>query len=202
MQTVKLEKLNNWARKSCARWNSNRYLRRFYRMLYRGEARRFWRSREHRETMSMRMAGIDSYPWPYCNPRFANWDETLDSLISDQSNCVIRYSTSYCAWKIFETTGHWPHKKTSERLDAKRWVQFLAESGYTQTATGLSPGHHYVGIDPTVGEYGLCVWAENKSADGFQPYLENGTVLVSTYLNKKYQVLRVYASDLTWVQID
>ena len=193
-----VKQLNAWAKMSCARWNKNPLTRKINRKRYRNAAEDWCRSSEYKQLIRHRRNGdiVNTYPFPYNDPEFANWeeDDTPDgySLISDQSGCVIRYSTSYCAWKIFETTGVWPQKTSNERLDAKRWQQFLYEAGYHQICTELRIGCNYVGIDPTYGEWGLVVWVEELQSD---------KVLVSSYVNKKFKVWTVDPKDYLWVQI-
>ncbi|MBR2709140.1 hypothetical protein IKE98_02325 [Candidatus Saccharibacteria bacterium] len=190
---------NMWAKYSCPEWNKIRILRKFCRLRYQKTAERYWMSPEGSQLTRRYKAGevIDTYPKPYCLQGFANWPEKGDkknyNLISDQSLCVIKYPTSYCAWKIFEETGTWPRKTSSERLDAKRWVQFLQEAGYSKVVDHPSEGHRYVGVNPDIGEWGLVVWLEEKH--------KKGKVLVSSYVKKRYKKWWVKEKDFTWVLI-
>ena len=197
-----LRKVNAWARKSCTKWNKCRLSRRFYRRKYRKAAQKSWESSEHRALIARYQEGaryINTYPWPYKEPDFASWEEDASqsgySLISDQSGCVIRYSTSYCAWKIFETTGTWPQKTSSERLDAKRCQQFLAEAGYTDIVTELEPDHFYVGINPDEGEWGIVVWYEAGAEK------TSSRVCVSSYVEGKHKLWWATVPDFIWVKI-
>ncbi|MBQ3469415.1 hypothetical protein IJH16_00360 [Candidatus Saccharibacteria bacterium] len=195
----KVDQVNKWAKKSCPKWNKNRLLRKINREKYRNAARKYWEGPGKKFSEAYKSGEIiDTYPWPYSDPEFANWEEDDNSesytLISDQSLCVVKYATSYCAWKVFETTGIWPQKTTKERLDAYRWVQFLAEAGYHPAATQTPRnGHRYIGINPDISEWGIVVWFEKE--------LEDGNVLVSSYVNKNYKVWPVEPEDFTWVLI-
>lgn len=199
MSNVNLRTINHWMQMSCARWNENRLLRRYYRMKYRGIAKREFNSAAHQMLIQRYREDhrVNTYLWPYCDEAVATWDETLDSLITDPSNCVIKYATSYCAYKIFETTGKWPRKKTKARLDAKKWVQFLNEAGYTEVMSGpeeMEARHYYVGVKPEHGEWGLVVWIEALE--------KRRTVAeVSTYDDKKYVYMEVDPREYTWVKI-
>ena len=205
-----IDRANYHAKKSCTRWNKgtpavlHRLSRKFHRWKYRKMAEWCWTMNpKHRKLMQRYKEGkkdIDTYPWPYFDPMFVNWDESDEpddySLISDQSGCVVKYATSYVAWKIFEETGKWPQKKSRIRMDAKNWETFLAEAGYTTMAIG-GPfnGHHYVGIKANEGEYGIVVWFESK-------LFQTNLAFVSTYRNKKYCFEQVRIFDYKWVQID
>lgn len=207
--------VNQWAKLSCPRWNqggdSDRSLklhaqsRRFFRKLYRKAAENYWKSGKGRKATEEYKNGkrnLNTYPWPYVDPKFASWPEDDSNggynLISDQSNCVVRYATSYVAWKIFEETGTWPQKKSNRRLDAKRWVQFLAEAGYTEIVNPpLKNGHHYVGVDPTAGIYGSVVWFEETIID-----FTSGIANISTYRDRKYDFFPVRVDDYAWVKIN
>ena len=144
----------------------------------------------------------DTYPWPYCVPDFANWEEDDNSetytLISDQALCVVKYPTSYCAWKIFETTGKWLERKERRRIDARDWDYLLAQNGFTETLSYKKPlsGHHYVGVNKSIDPWGEVVWLENVRSAHID------RVLVSTYEDKKYKLKYVLANDYIWVQID
>ena len=196
-----VKKVNEWARKSCTKWNKNRFSRVINRRRYRNTAQQFWESRAGQELTEQYRSGkiIDTYPWPYCDPGFANWEEDDSpenySLISDQSSCVVKYATSYCAWKIFEATGSWPQKTSRERLDANRWQQFLEEAGYHHPATHLFAGHRYVGIsgDQKYSEWGVVVWFEEN---------RDNKVLVSSYVDKQYKKWEADPSEFTWVLIE
>ena len=195
---MKIGEVNSWARKSCTKWNKNRLLRKVNRDKYRNAAKKYWEGPGKKLTESYESGEIiDTYPWPYSDPEFANWEEDDDSdnytLISDQSLCVVKYATSYCAWKIFEATGAWPQKTSAERLDAYRWVQFLGEAGYNTMTPRPSDGHRYVGINPGISEWGLVAWFEKE--------LEDGNVLVSSYVDKCYKAWPVDPNSYYWVLI-
>lgn len=195
--------VNRWAQKSCPKWNKNRLSRKFYRFKYRQEANKYIRSKKHKRMVERYKSGettLDTYPWPYCHQNFALWRESDDSddysLISDQSGCVVKYSTSYVAYKISEHTGYWPQKRSRVRLDAKDWVQFLAEAGYTTIVDTPKYNKRYVGVlrEPSDYEYGLVVWYECD--------LPDGKFAVSTYVGKRYRRMTVRAKDCIWVEID
>lgn len=156
-------------------------------------------------------------PWPYCDPRFASWEEADGTLVTDPANFVIRHSTSYCAWRIRELTGKWPTNRVKPRNeahaqeirnrerphDAKYWLEFLqAQDCYLGVVDAdyitQHPNHHYIGVDPNCGEYGLVIWFENLAYD-----IQNQRTLavVSTYRNQCYLQDSVHFADFTWVKI-
>ncbi|MBQ6486718.1 hypothetical protein IJI76_03310 [Candidatus Saccharibacteria bacterium] len=219
MAVVTIDTINYWAKMSCPAWNSSKHpnslfsrlignkihqvSRRHYRKLYRKAAEDWWMGTTGRQTIAQYKSGyhgVNTYPYPYCDNRFADWPESDNpktyNLISDQSGCVIKYATSYVAWKIFEETGRWPQKRTAERLDAKRWKQFLSEAGYMATTRQLLSGHHYVGVNPKKGEFGLVVWFEGIDED-----LPNH-VKISTYYNHEHLFSSVVAHEYEWVIIN
>lgn len=221
-----VEIANHYARMSCTRWNKStwqpktklgqliksgvvdkayRLSRKRYRKKYREIARAGWETPQQQFIMEFAKLGgcIDTYPPLYSDPNFANWDESDApddySLISDQSGCVIKYSTSYCAWKIFELTGKWPQKKTKARIDAKNWQYFLKQAGYTKVVenfyTDFAPEHRYVGINPNDGKWGIVVWFERIDRQ----------VEVSTYRDRMYSyecIPREKINDYIWIEIN
>lgn len=229
-------KLANFlAKYSCSKWNHYRVLRRVCRAGYRsmaditailqrlkliGPAVHFERSK----LSKVPLASFDTYPYLYRNPDFAPWEEDDDpknyTLITDPANFVIRRSTSYCAWKIYELTGRWPivrsyneinrkqyleislaledippeeRRPAEARFDAKYWREFLALNGYTKVVEAPISGHHYVGIQPDEGEFGQVVWVDSVNAE---------QILVSTYFDFEYRVYK-YAGvqNTTWIEI-
>lgn len=205
-----LDQVNHCAKMSCPKWNRNKMSRRFHRQQYRRAAITWAKSLEGRRCASSNSIfhNVDTYPWPYRDPYFANWEEDDSdegyNLISDQSGCVVKYSTSYCAWKIFETTGAWPQKTSGERLDAKCWVQFLVEAGYPEIVPNLIDDFYarrsdavspcYVGIKPDEGEWGLTVWFEELDSEFNQ-------VFVSSYVDKRYKAWWIDPYEYIWVKI-
>ena len=196
---ISIKVANFWAKLSCPRWNKIRPLRHFARKKYRNLAKGCWESAWwacKTDKYQKGSWGINTYPMPYAHPYFASWEEDDSekgyNLISDQSGCVIKYSTSYCAWKIFEAAGVWPQKTSEQRLDAKNWVQFLDEAGYDVVTEDLDPDFHYVGINPNLGEWGLVVWLEEVSDE---------TAIVSTYVDKEYCFFEVEKNEYSWVKI-
>ncbi|MBQ6355183.1 hypothetical protein IJJ18_02065 [Candidatus Saccharibacteria bacterium] len=207
-----LEAANHHAQLSCTRWNKKKgrigkLSRRHHRNRYRGYARRTFASPEHQRLIAKYNQGdyeINTYPWPYCDIGFAQWRESDRdedySLISDQSGFVVRYATSYVAYKIFEYVGTWPQRKTRRRYDAWDWVEFLEQAGYNQKTTCLVNGQRFVGVLKKTDvfekfyEWGLVVWLEEVSYDKTE-------AKVTTYLDKKYKILTVNPDNYTWVRI-
>lgn len=147
----------------------------------------------------------NTYPWPYSDPKFAPWEEDDQpetyTLVSDPAGFVIRRSTSYVAWKIFELTGRWPLERGDEGkiFHAKYWQEFLALNGYNKVVAQPERGRHYVGIIPSEGEFGQVVWFE-----GLSPLSCSDLPIytVSTYTDFKYQTNYNYdAKKAIWVEI-
>lgn len=186
---------NYYARLSCPKWNraANGKLLGW---LYRHSRRK--NRKKYRDMMLPNNDNGNTYPWPFCDPEFANWEEDDSaenySLISDPSGCVVKYATSYCAWKIFEATGQWPQRKTKIRMDAKNWRTFLREAGYGEIVAHPSVGGKYVGINPRFGEWGIVVWYEG---DGTNP----DQVVVSSYVDKKFYYTQVNFAEYDWIKI-
>ena len=206
--TEELKKLNEWAKMSCANWNKDPATHEFYREKYKVAAEAYWRSEKHQRLMYKYRSGdhcVNTYPWPYCEAGFANWEESADkdtySLILDQSGCVVKHSTSYCAWKIFEITGRWPQRTSHEQLDARHWVQFLAEAGYAEVLKDKEMPKmfsYYVGIkrpEKDRSKSGQVVWMEFASDP------EDHWATVSSYVDKKYKIWTVDTYDFQWVFI-
>lgn len=218
-----LATVNRWARMSCDKWNgehlppifnkavlrpvkeavraATKASRRFYRQLYRNEARRYWQSPFGKERTEQYQDGyyyVNTYPWPYNHPGFADWEEDDATgnytLVSDQSGFIVRHSTSYCAWKIFEATGQWPQRKTRRRFDARLWREFLAEAGYSNIVIEPWDEHRYIGVEKySDKQYGEVVWFEMKH--------DPEKVVVSTYSDKKYFCGFVDPKKYIWIQI-
>lgn len=149
----------------------------------------------------------NTYPWPYSDPRFADWEEDdrgkTYTLISDQAGFVIRRSTSYVAWKIYELTGRWPTERGSdgEIFHAKYWQKFLGLNGFTKFVARPEPGKHYVGIIPDEGEFGQVVWFEGMT-DATKPGMGPGYA-ISTYWNFEYVTdTRYDVTKAIWVEIE
>lgn len=79
-----------------------------------------------------------------------------DSM-TDPSTCYNRECVSYCAWKIKELTGKWPIRTGG--MNAKYWVERLAENGYRNVVAKPQNGGKYVGVS-AAGQYGHVVWFE------------------------------------------
>lgn len=137
----------------------------------------------------------NTYPWPYRDPQFANWEEDDSpegyNLISDPAGFVVRRSTSYCAWKIYEATGYWPtnHGANRHRYDARDWEEFL-EMNYCHRVTSeeFTPysGYCYIGIISDQGEFGQVVHLENVHVD-FLARTRKVNYYVSTYEDFRYK---------------
>lgn len=93
-----------------------------------------------------------------------------DSII-DPSTCYNRECVSYCAAKIYEVTGKWPTRTGG--MNAKYWVQRLAENGYTKVVDRPANGGKYVGVSDK-GQYGHVVWFEEGSTISEYNYLTRG----------------------------
>lgn len=200
---VSLQRANYHAKKSCPKWNKSSLSRRLHRYLCHRIVNSYCRSADHKKRVESYRSGshlLDTYVWPYSDPDFAGWSDQPDadeeSLVRDPSGCVIRRSTSYCAYKIRELVGKWPQQQSSAKYETKDWLHFLAEAGYTEQTPRnlLTNGHHYVGINPDRGESGLVVWLENISWDAI-------TVEYSTYYNQKYRHELGNARSFIWVEI-
>lgn len=83
-----------------------------------------------------------------------------DSM-TDPSTCYNRECVSYVACKIFQLTGKWPTRTGS--MNAKYWVERLAENGYKKIVDRPQNGGYYVGVS-TAGTYGHVVWFEGGEA--------------------------------------
>ena len=80
-----LERVNSWAQKSCTKWNKNRLSRIFFRRRYRKVAKKYWKSPDHRRLIARYQEGaryINTYPWPYKDPGFANWEENDPAIFT------------------------------------------------------------------------------------------------------------------------
>lgn len=197
---------NLFARFSVRRWNKIRVLRGVCRAAYRGMGNIYiaWRRRKY-PTIAKFGILANTYPWPYCDPKFAPWEEDdrpeTYTLITDPANFVVRRSTSYVAWKIFELTGRWPLERGNDGtvFHAKYWQEFLRLNGYAKEVEHPERGKHYVGIIPDEGEFGQVVWFEGLSLLSC-PDLPIYTV--STYVDFEYCTYHDYHADkAVWVEI-
>lgn len=125
--------------------------------------------------------GIENtYPEPY---RSAAQD-----TIFDPAGCYNRECVSYCAWKIKELTGKWLVKYAS--MNAKNWVQRLAENGYTKIVARPESGGKYVGISQE-GTYGHVLWYEDGDIISEYNYVVRGG----------FSVRQINLAAYTWVEI-
>lgn len=127
------------------------------------------------------MGGIvDTYPAKYKKA-------PQDSLL-DPSTCYNRECVSYDAWKIYELTGKWLTRTGS--MNAKYWVQRLAENGYTKVVDRPVDGGKYVGVSDK-GGYGHVNWFEGGSTVSEYNYLARGG----------FSVRNIDLSAYKWVEI-
>lgn len=98
-------------------------------------------------------------------------------------NCV-----SYVAWKIAELTGNWPRRTGG--MNARDWVQRLAENGYTTVVSKPANGGKYVGVSES-GPYGHVVWFEDGETISEYNYSIRGG----------FSVRMINLSAYKWVQI-
>ena len=151
---------------------------------------------------------VDTYPWPYRESWFADWEETdkkeCYSLVGDHAGFIVKHSTSYCAWKINELTRSWPERpKCMHDCSAAHWHRLLFLNGFRNTVKRPSPGRHYIGIMPSHYDHGEVVWFEGYK-DGFSCEKENDTdgfIIFSTYRDKKFFVGAAPAEWYIWVEI-
>lgn len=122
----------------------------------------------------------NTYPEPYALA-------PQDSM-TDPSTCYNRECVSYCAWKIKELTGSWP--KRTGGMNAKYWVQRLAENGYTKVVDKPKNGGRYVGVTEA-GVYGHVVWFEEDSIITEYNYVTRGA----------FSVREINLSAYKWVEI-
>jgi hypothetical protein len=141
----------------------------------------------------------NSYPWPYCHSEFANWPEFLDSLVTDRCGFIVKHDTSYIAWKLRELTGEWPKKADLIRFTQFDWIQYLADLGYYELARHPRARRKFIGIYPSGSEETAAVWYEVAKPDEKH---KDKPVIVTTYLDKEFKILRVNPDNLTWVKIE
>lgn len=105
------------------------------------------------EELRVEEAGMGGFANTYAEP----WRSAPQDSLVDPSTCYNRECVSYVAWKIFELTGKWPTRTGS--MNARHWVQRLAENGYTKVVTRPQNGGKYVGVTEQ-GTYGHVIWFE------------------------------------------
>ncbi len=157
-------------------------------------------STQHRHRIRMMEQGeiVDTYPEFYSNPPTLDWSKEDDaySLLLDPSRFPVKSPQSYCAYKIFETTGSWPKADSKKRFTPKEWRVFLREAGYWEIDMIPSKNFFYVGISNySPKPNGEVVWLER-----YEKYPEK--VIVSRYDQKMFIPIVVRAGDFTWVKID
>lgn len=220
--TDPLDLANYCAKMSCPKWNRSllepktrlskafksavidkiyKLSRYYYRMKCWSMAQAAWESGERnfwRNYFRDRDDGVVStYPWPYCDSKFADWEKEKDALVFDPSGCVIKDCTSYCAWKIYEKTGFWPNRKLDLHLTARNWQFFLERAGYKELVERPTYGHHYIAIDPYEGGTGMVYWVEGLN--------RRGNIVASTYRDQRFLSGVVITEDripfYIWVKI-
>lgn len=128
----------------------------------------------------------NTYPEPY---RSAPQDSMLDP-----STCYNRECVSYTAWKIAELTGKWP--KRTGGMNAKYWVERLAENGYTKVVDKPQNGGKYVGVS-TAGTYGHVVWFEEGETISEYNYSIRGGFSVRIVNPAAYKWVEIKAPVVT-----
>lgn len=209
-----LNKLNDCAKRSCPKWISNKFIRNYNRERILNATKEYWETDQfqdiileyknlHQNCLDIQDETgycyklINTYPWPYSDPNFAIWDEynnSEDTLIYDQSKCVIRESTSYVAWKIFEATGTWPSPTDLIWIKPSDYFKFLAESGYREIVDLPKDTGYYVGINKTPEEYGQVLWYEGITKD-------HSRIISSTYKNRSHIYVGSSPKEYTWIKI-
>lgn len=213
--------VNYCAKMSCPKWNRSlwepktrlgeflkkifqdnfyKLSRQRYRKKYWAMAQKAWESGERQ--FWIKMLGehgrcSNTYPWPYCSYNFADWKEEPDALVFDPSGCIVKDSTSYCAWKIYECTGKWPNEGLEFHTNARNWQYFLEKAGYEKSVLGPENLHHYVAIDPNDGKKGVVLWFEHVGS--------GGSVITTAYKNRCHNIdiikpERVF--QYIWMRID
>lgn len=203
--------VNFYARNSVTAFQKKRYLRKLSRLCYQAISNFYCAvSPEYIRHQRMQDGGalIDTYPWPYREAWFADWEEDSNpdtySLVGDTAGFVIKHSTSYCAWKIFEFNNSW--LKRTARLhshDAKHWHCLLFYNGYSNTVKRPEPGKKYIGIAASKGVHGEVVWFEGFD-DGYSVDHTNdtgGRIIYSTYRDKEYTIGAALDEWYVWVEI-
>lgn len=224
---------NFLAKYSCPKWNQNQVLRKICRAGYQKLGQNWIKRMEarSRRPISLRPPRKfsflghaitllpedrhNTYPWPYRDEGFANWEEDDSpqgyNLISDPAGFVIRHSTSYCAWKFREATGHWPMNRGDkrQRFDAKDWEEFLSLNrgrrvvDKSDDMSFISSLYGYIGILPQQGEFGQVMWLEAIYVS-FSEKVRHEDYFVSTYENQCYRRYRLSdqeAAEIIWMGI-
>ena len=202
---------NFFAKNSIAKNQKNRFVRRTCRANYRLLSNLYCTlSPGFIKLQSAHAKGLltDTYPWPYREAWFADWEENSSadnySLVSDPAGFIVKHSTSYCAWKINEAVGTWPSRpKWLESCDAKHWHRLLHDNGYRKTAKRPEPGRSYVGIAPSKGIHGECVWFEGfDDGDGVERSVDTGgEIIYTTYRDRHFEIGAALAEWYIWVEI-
>lgn len=126
----------------------------------------------------------NTYPQPY--------NSAPQDSMTDPSTCYNRECVSYCAWKIKELTGSWP--KRTGGMNAKYWVQRLAENGYTKVVDKPQNSGKYVGVTEK-GEYGHVIWFEEDNIISEYNYSIRGGFSVRAIDTSAYKWVEIQAPN-------
>lgn len=132
---------------------------------------------------------VDTYPNTPKPYRTAAQD-----TITDPSTCWNRECVSYCAAKIYQLTGKWPTRTGG--MNAKYWVQRLAENGYTKVVDRPQNGGKYIGVSEK-GEYGHVLWFEEGTTISEYNYLYRGGFSVRNIDTSAYKWVEIKAPTAT-----
>ena len=207
----KIENLVNfYAKNSVPAFQKNRAIREFSRLCYQTLSAFYCAvSFDYikRQTLQEKGDTVDTYPWPYREAWFADWEENSTpakySLIDDPAGFVIKCPASYCAWKIFEFNGSWLVRYSCFNGSDEYWYHLLFCNGYWQKAKRPQSGKKYTGLAKSRNLRGEVVWFEGFD-DGASVNRENDTgerIVYSAYRNKKYMVGVTPAERYDWIEI-
>ncbi|MBO7720604.1 hypothetical protein J6S35_03170 [Candidatus Saccharibacteria bacterium] len=148
---------------------------------------------------------MDSYPWPYSDPEFAIWSEG-NSQVLDHLGFPVKDCTSYCAWKIEETTSRLISKPSDlPDCSPKYWQTLLRRNGFYRVLKRPEAGYPHIGIpSPNRHIINEVVWFEGFYAgfDGIEREEDNGgNIIFSTYKNKKFFHGLTMPDSFIWVQV-
>lgn len=193
-----LKKANLCAKFSCSKWNKIKISRAYHRWRLHRMVDKY-ANKSQRKTDSRKMCDwyFNTYPWPYSDLEFANWKESNmpdeSTLVLDPSNCIIKHDTSYCAYKIYEVTGKWPHPlQKDEVVRREDWLQFLTAAGYEKVKEEEVLNNrqcHYVGIGRNI------IWFERVMDSHY------GLIEGSTYDDRSFKRDLVILKDFIWIKI-
>lgn len=140
------------------------------------------------EELKVEEAGMGGFVNTYIEPYRS---KPQDSIL-DPSTCYNRECVSYTAFKIFELTGKWPTRTGG--MNAKYWVQRLAENGYTKIVDKPQNGGKYVGVTEQ-GTYGHVIWFEFDNVVSEYNYSIRGGFDTRTVNLSAYKWVEIKAPD-------